>query len=190
MIFFTSDTHFGTSGLKLPVKRNWSSIEAMDNELIKNWNDRIHPYDTVYHLGDFSKKQDYDTVKSYLDKLNGKIILISGNHDSKYTDETKALFFEFHYHQFELVIEKNELFVLNHCPMVEWNKSHHNSYHLFGHCHGVVDVPGKAWDVGVDNNNFIPLSIDTVRRIMGERPDNSNYVNRNDDKLFDYSRFY
>jgi len=62
--------------------------------------------------------------------------------------------------------------------MLEWNKSHHNSFHLYGHVHGVVDNIGKTWDVGVDNNNFTPISLDEIREIMKNRPDNRNFLKK------------
>lgn len=185
-IFFTADTHFGHNKVRIPVERPWQNKEEMDSALIQNWNSKIQPNDIVYHLGDFAKNQEYENVKNYLRQLNGKIILISGNHDVKFSDSTKRLFFEFHKHQYELCVSVYELYILNHCPMLEWNKSHHNSFHLFGHCHGVVDNIGKAWDVGVDNNKYFPLSIEEVRTIMTTRPDNKNYRKR--DNLFDFSK--
>ena len=48
----------------------------MDRDLICRWNRTIAPDDIVYNLGDVSFNP-----KRYVDKLNGKIILIQGNHD-------------------------------------------------------------------------------------------------------------
>jgi len=177
-IFFTSDTHFGHEKIKIPKERHWNSAIEMDTDLIYNWNNVVKPNDIIYHLGDFSKNQSYDTVKSYVKRLNGKIIFISGNHDWMHDTQTKQLFKEYHTHQYELHISKTELYVMNHCPMYEWNKSHHNSYHLFGHCHGVVDNVGKTWDVGVDNNNFMPISLDEILIIMKNRPNNRNFLDK------------
>lgn len=62
----------------------------MNSTLIKNWNDRVRPEDTVFHNGDFCFKNSAGgkageglTHKStyYADKLNGNIIYIKGNHD-------------------------------------------------------------------------------------------------------------
>lgn len=176
--FFWSYTHLGQEKITIPKERPFNSAKEMDQVLIQNWNSIVSPNDTIYHLGDFSFNQSYQVVESYLKQLNGKIILISGNHDEKFDDKTKRLFSDFHKHQYELQIAERELYVLNHHPMLEWNKSHHNSFHLFGHCHGVVDNVGKTWDVGVDNNNFFPISLEEIRDIMKKRPDNRNFFNR------------
>lgn len=185
-IFFTADTHFGHRKVTIPKERPFETAEEMDAILIQNWNQLIKPNDLVYHLGDFAKNQEYENVKKYISQLNGNIILISGNHDSKFEERTKLLFHEFYKHQYELFVSDYEYYVLNHCPMFEWNKSHHNSYHLFGHCHGVVDNIGKTHDVGVDNNNFFPVHIEDIREIMKKRPDNRNYIKR--DINFNYSK--
>ncbi len=177
-ILFTADTHFGYPKIRIPKERPFETAEEMDSVLIHNWNSVVKPNDTVYHLGDFSLNQSYEIVKYYLKQLNGKIILISGNHDWRFDTQTKLLFEDFHKHQYELYIAEKELYVLNHCPMLEWNKSHHNSFHLYGHVHGVIDNIGKTWDVGVDNNNFTPISLDEIREIMKNRPDNRNFLKK------------
>jgi len=62
--------------------------------------------------------------------------------------------------------------------MLVWDKSHFNSWQLFGHSHGMLSLAGlgKQFDVGVDNNDFYPVSFDQLLGIMKERPDNSNYI--------------
>ena len=81
-IFFTSDTHFmHTNILKYCPGRKWASVEEMTEGLVTNWNARVTADDVVYHLGDFAMggKQNV-ALRS---RLNGKIILIKGNHDYK-----------------------------------------------------------------------------------------------------------
>lgn len=85
--FFTSDHHFGhTNILKYEdtLRRNahggrFQSVADMDTYLVDQWNATVSPDDTVYHLGDISYK--YATIEQVLPFLNGKIILITGNHD-------------------------------------------------------------------------------------------------------------
>ena len=51
-IFFTSDHHFGHTNILKFCNSPFNSIEQMNEELIKRWNEKIGPDDEVYHLGD------------------------------------------------------------------------------------------------------------------------------------------
>ncbi len=76
-VWFTSDTHFAHRNVIEFCKRPFASIEEMDEEIIRRWNERVEPGDRVYHLGDFAFG-DHDP---YLSRLNGMKNLVIGNHD-------------------------------------------------------------------------------------------------------------
>jgi len=78
-IFFVSDTHFGHSNIIQFCDRPFASVEEMDYNLIKNWNEKVPLDGLVFHLGDFGWG-GYQEYKKIRDQLNGKIILIKGNH--------------------------------------------------------------------------------------------------------------
>jgi len=176
-IYFTADTHFGHKNIIKHCNRPFKSINEMDEILIENWNKKVKGNSLVYHLGDFAWVLSFN----YLKRLNGRIFLILGNHDNsslkiewgwrkgefKHFVGIRALR--------EVKILKNKI-VLCHYAMRTWNKSHHNSWHLFGHSHGTLSPIGKSWDVGVDNNNFTPLHYDEIAEIMEKRPDNPNLI--------------
>jgi len=96
MIYFTSDLHFGHSNIMkfYPRFRSFSGVEAMDRVLIRIWNERVNPCDTVYKIGDLSFHKDMQTSISIFSKLNGKHVLVLGNHDEaikKNKDELLAM---------------------------------------------------------------------------------------------------
>lgn len=72
-------THFGHSNIIQFCDRPFASVEEMDYNLIKNWNEKVPPDGLVFHLGDFGWG-GYQEYKKIRDQLNGKIILIKGNH--------------------------------------------------------------------------------------------------------------
>jgi calcineurin-like phosphoesterase family protein len=75
-VYVISDPHFGHSNMAL--KRGFDSSEAMDNFIIAQWNQTVSKRDVVYLLGDITmEKGDY----SILDRLNGSIRVVLGNHD-------------------------------------------------------------------------------------------------------------
>lgn len=80
-IWFTSDTHFGHIKDFLWSPRGFNSIEEHDEVVIKNWNELVNPEDEVYHLGDVMLNDNEHGLKC-INRLNGKIHLIVGNHDT------------------------------------------------------------------------------------------------------------
>ena len=80
--FFISDCHFGHSGA---VDFEPSRAEAMEDDevesqeemMIRRWNSVVDMEDLVVIAGDFAFKG----ISEYASKLNGRKILIRGNHD-------------------------------------------------------------------------------------------------------------
>jgi calcineurin-like phosphoesterase family protein len=79
-----SDTHFGHENILTfePIRNTTMRIDGYENHdqwLIDNWNSSVKPDDVVLHLGDFAFKMIQDVQHL----LNGRKILILGNHDRK-----------------------------------------------------------------------------------------------------------
>lgn len=147
--FFTSDNHFGHKAIKrfCPDTRHGSDWKEMNELMIQIWNKTVRPNDTVYTLGDFSFMSTEDTIK-VLQRLNGRIHLILGNHDHWVNTESKTYFESVgHYNELKMGVKKVVMF---HYPIVEFNKMHHGAYHLHGHTHGNYTHPGRGFDVGID----------------------------------------
>lgn len=152
--FYTSDTHFGdTRALELS-KRPFFSVEQMDWMMIKNWNNTVHPCDTIYHLGDFGNQE-------VLNYLSGTINFVYGNYerDGKYViDETL----------FNRVYKRGCLhsdLILCHEPLFgkDYIQTHSDiKGALFGHIHGRQKIKEFGIDVGVDGNNYTPVSQEEV----------------------------
>ena len=172
-VFFTSDTHFCHKNILKYCNRPYSSVEEMDRELIKNWNSVVGPDDYVFHLGDFCFAGS-DKWKEIISQLNGHIILIKGNHD--HMSET-ALKNMFEHTSYEMSIEIDKIRVyLNHYPFLTYAGPYKKApiYQLFGHVHSNKNMTGKdkgrlnflfstQYDVGVDNNNYTPVSWETIK---------------------------
>lgn len=170
VIFFTADHHFFHANIIRFCNRPFCDVEEMNEVLISKWNSKIKEGDIVYHLGDFVWGK-ISHVEHMLDCLNGKIVLIQGSHDNnaikiahRFVNITP--FLEIH--------EGGHHITLCHYALRVWPRSHYGSLHLYGHSHSRLEPVGKSWDVGVDNNNFEPLSLDEVLEIMKKRPPNPN----------------
>lgn len=141
-------------------------IEQHDEELIKRWNSKISNKDTVYILGDLSFYSGTKT-NEILKRLNGKKILIRGNHDNMFLNDKK-----FDKSLLEEIVDYKEIrsegytFILFHFPISVWNLSHKGAIHLFGHIHSnettvhpLKEFQDKQYNVGVDIHNYYPVSI-------------------------------
>lgn len=144
----------------------------MNSALIENWNNLVKDDDDIYILGDFAFK-GASFVVELLEKLKGKKYLVKGNHDKFVMQE------EFDQSQFVWIKDYFELkyedkyFILFHFPILEWNGMYRNSYHLHGHQHNYYDynilqkrTNRKLYDVGVDANNYAPVSIEYILKFF------------------------
>ena len=80
-IFFTGDLHFGHANVIAFDNRPFKTVEEMDAELIRRWNNKVGKADLTYVLGDMIWKARNDDAPELIKSLNGQIILIKGNHD-------------------------------------------------------------------------------------------------------------
>ncbi|MCP4441640.1 MAG: phosphoesterase [Aureispira sp.] len=173
-IFFTADQHFGHKKILEYANRPFSTIDEMDEELIKRWNQKVSPEDEVYHLGDVGLCSS-GKLRKILNRLNGKIYLIKGNHEK--SAEACHTRFEWVKDYHELVVEDpdaargTQLLVLFHYAMRVWNAGHWGTYHLYGHSHGSLpdDPNSRSFDVGVDCHDYAPVSYEEVKAIMNKK---------------------
>lgn len=158
-IFFTSDMHLGHKNIIRLSDRPFDSLEEMDEEIIRRFNSRVGPQDTVYDLGDTYFKNP----KNYLGMLNGNIIRIKGSHDHD-IEQPRMLVIK----PKDLLDEYGEQIsiTLCHYPMRSWEKSHYASWHLYGHHHGMLLSYGLSFDVGVDCWDYYPVSLEQVKEKM------------------------
>ena len=174
--FFTSDTHFGHANIIKLNNRPFSNVEEMNEKLVENWNSVVSDNDTVFHLGDFAFGGS-TLWNSIIPRLKGKIYLIIGNHDRKnlrqgYMDKFVAVV-----PQMQIQIEKKSIY-LNHYPFLCYGGTYRNPedtvWQLFGHVHSGPGSTGAdverlkylfptQYDVGVDNNDYKPVSFQQIK---------------------------
>lgn len=176
MKFFTADLHLNHKNIIKYCNRPFNSVHDMNDAIINNWNQKVTANDEVYILGDCS----FSNSRYLLNSLNGIKHLVIGDHDSDVLNQASNCFrkieplmnLHFDYNGKDISI------TLCHWCMRVWRKSHFNSWHLYGHSHGKLSPIGKSWDIGVDCNNFTPLSLEDVIKIMENQPDNSNFIGK------------
>lgn len=173
-IFFTSDTHFGHKNVIQYCNRPFSSIEEMDETIIANWNSVVRPSDTVIHLGDFALGGK-GTIPAYLDRLNGHILLMKGNHDRPRSFwrqfEGKVDVLDYGYQMGIALQDHKDIHgvIFSHRPM-ELNKIPVGYLNFHGHIHSTptnrkYNVLPHI-DVGVDYWGFTPVTMRTILDTM------------------------
>lgn len=208
--WFTADTHYYHANIARYTHRPFIQPGDLDDEgmwrtkeigrtrakemteaMIKIHNALVKPEDTVYHLGDFAFG-GVTEITSLLRRLNGHYRFVWGNHDkamhdfaaeqSKHSDLQHKI--EFLDTLAEICIEGHNI-VLCHYPLYRWNRSHHLSWMLHGHCHytlpeskkeGLPLTMGAILDVGVDGNQFKPYTFTEIKLIMQTKT--SHYTNK------------
>lgn len=162
-----------------PAFRNYTNMEEMNEALIALWNNTVKKDDTVYNLGDFSMAANIKKIVPIAKRLNGKHILILGNHDhairrnrDELTSELKDdgnLIFESIKEYGYLRLPEGE-FALSHYPMAGWEGQQHGSIMLHGHLHDYIsEVQGKILNVGFDLHGKL-LSLDEILEFVKDLP--------------------
>lgn len=160
--FLVADTHFGHLGSTKFLcddgskMRPWDSVEEMDEALVDNWNKVVGRKDRVYHLGDVAINR---RALPILNRLNGRLVLIKGNHDifklsdyTPYFDDIRA------YH----VLDK---FILSHIPIHAESKARFRG-NIHGHLHQRKMADPWYRCVSVEQTGFAPIAFDEVRDSM------------------------
>lgn len=176
MNYFISDTHFGHERILTHDNRPFLSIEEMDNEMIKRWNNRVTKQDTVYILGDFSW---YNAAKSIeiLKQLNGRKRLIKGNHDRIHSAEFKKCFESIKDYD-EIKLDGQKI-ILCHYSIPFYNSHYYGAIMLHGHTHNShehqmelviekklnqLDMPCRFYNVGamLPYMDFTPRTLEEI----------------------------
>ena len=159
MRYFTSDLHFGHRNIIDYAKRPFSSTHEMDEHYIRMWNNKVRSNkDIVYVLGDFSML-GREKTREILKRLNGRKILIIGNHD----DQTPRKHFEdgwYDVYQYKYIELGGYKVLLTHKPPEEWSfiRKVYNIFSkitkdivLCGHVHTMFFIRDNVINVGIDN---------------------------------------
>ena len=188
-IFFVADTHFLHGNIIKYCNRPWlrpgdvidgewvseeiKRERTMENDetIIERWNSRVKEGDTVYHLGDFAFTRLPSQTDEIIERLNGSIYLVRGNHDKTEVVKARGFAWVGEKYQGKMVnVCGREIFISHYSHRV-WDKSHHGVWHCHGHSHGTLpDDPNiMSMDVGVDAHDFYPWSIDEISEVMSKK---------------------
>lgn len=196
-LYLTSDAHLGHANIAifcdrpvvLPEDLNddgwWVSREAaiqcakrMDEWIISRMNSRIKPEDTVIHVGDFCNKGRNVGVEGlrnkaeyYEDRLNGKWIFVTGNHDGNNGLKSTIDFMK-------MRMGRKQVFIRHH-PVYDYGEIPEDTdFCAVGHVHEkwqyrfIEGTYIPNINVGLDAQGYYPVRLDELvgqyHRIMNK----------------------
>ena len=161
--YVCADPHFSHPRLfKFSWRANiFRDPDEYDEFMVNSWNKVVKKGQTVVIIGDYAYK---DHAK-WLNRLNGKKILVYGNHDSMGQD--KLNLFTGVYPMYMKNIKGQEVFFF-HYPCKAWPNANKGSWNLYGHTHGRErEYPRNTqFDCGVDVWGYIPIPWEVVEMKM------------------------
>lgn len=160
-VFFIADLHFGHKNiLKFAEgKRQGATIEEHDEWIIAQWNSVVMPRDQVYLLGDVAFGSE--NLRK-LERLNGQIHLLPGNHDTGAIDKYEGLVCN--------VISARKfrgMFWISHIPIHPSCLQDRFCVHGHVHQHSLKDL--NYINVSVEAVNGIPVSLEEINKIITDR---------------------
>jgi calcineurin-like phosphoesterase family protein len=187
MIHFLSDPHFGhTRILEFEPRRRevlGATIEEHDEALLKRINSRVRPEDVLIITGDFSMDS---WIRHYRDKIACRTVhLVLGNHDKKSVTYYYSCGFQMVCTEKVMKIA-NEYVRIRHHPYRkpwwrtafpwQWKEKDRikrprdlGGFLLHGHTHSHgARINGRQINVGVDFNNYYPVSMREIESIMSK----------------------
>ncbi len=200
-VLFTSDTHFFHKAVIDYCDRPFRTldgqldVEAMNAALVDNWNAAVAPGDTVYHLGDFAMGPREHLAPTRA-KLNGRIVLIKGNHDRSKSAMLEAGFDEV-YNSLTLPGQGVTVY-LRHIPPKEHDDhefgrmydarltrepNEYYDYFLCGHVHTAWRRRGNVINVGVDVWGYRPVRLEELLAATDEASDTTDKNAVNDESI-------
>jgi calcineurin-like phosphoesterase family protein len=187
--FVISDTHFGHTNSWEKFKcadgsplRPFTSNEEMDEAMVERWNAKVKPEDTVYHLGDVVINRKH---MHHVGRLNGRKILVRGNHDIFKDADYAEVGFE-QIHGCRVFVDK---FIMSHIPLHPDCVTDRFRVNVHGHLHGnqimrqhsipelshTQEPDPRYLCVSVEHTNYTPLHFDEVETLIQARWKETGY---------------
>lgn len=164
--YIISDLHLGHGNIIGYCSRPFDGVREMNNEIVSRWNETVSEDDQVILLGDVELDEVRSTA-SWIEELNGNIMLIRGNHDGGVGQNFPAH-----------VVESCELFHGRFRFYCEHQPLDMGGWQLHGHVHNndvttypFVDPYEQRVNVSSELLDYTPLLMDELIYILerGER---------------------
>jgi len=150
------DPHYWHGNVIEYSNRPFKDVYDMNKQLIKNHNKVVKSEDKVFILGDFALCNK-EKAKEIVSKLNGKLILIMGNHD-------RARNINWWYDvgfseviKYAIIVNGN--IILSHEPVEDIQPPFYN---IHGHIHEKNLFGDRYCNVSVEQIDYQPVNLDLL----------------------------
>ena len=158
--YIIADPHFGHKNIIEYESRPFVNVNEMDNRMIELWNMTVYKNDLVYILGDFTLSRRKEIITNLLNKLNGRKILIMGNHDTRKPKDYVECGFEVATRK-PMMVEPGV--ILMHEPFYDSSYIVNNYIYFYGHVHNnhsIMDSYPNCMCVSVERIGYTPIDLD------------------------------
>lgn len=146
MRYYIADLHFYHGAMNDRMDcRGFSNMEEMNEYMIGKWNGKVRENDEVVIIGDLSWGNAEETSQ-LTRRLNGRLYLIQGNHDSFVSKTTMDMSRFVWVKPYEELYDNKRKVVLCHYPIICYNGQYRldengnpRTYMLYGHVHDTQD---------------------------------------------------
>lgn len=169
-IFFAADHHFFHQGVLnftrkdgVTKLREFSCVEQMNLHMVTRHNAVVRTSDTVYFLGDVMLSTSAEKMLSVIPRMNGRKILIKGNHDIQKLATYAQVFSDVR------AIHGLDGLVLSHVPLhptslTRWGTNVH------GHIHDQDLADYRYYCVSMERlDNYAPISLSQLKCKIAEK---------------------
>lgn len=165
--YLISDLHLDHRNIIDYCDRPFTSLEEMNETLVSNWNQQVAEDAQVIFGGDLTIPWTGTRPVEWLDRLNGDVVFVRGNHDDPEVVTTR------HHHRFEC---SGCRFHCVHRP--EETPDQWPGWVIYGHHHNndpgefpFLDPVQRRINVSVELIDYRPLALETLVTLMdrGER---------------------
>lgn len=167
MNLYSADLHLGHFNVIKHDGRPYSSVEEMNNALIRNHNEMVSNSDDIYWGGDLFFREK--NPEQYLKRLNGIKHLVIGNHDKYWLKDKELRKYFVEISDILHVKDGDKTIAMCHYPMVEWDGYYRGTWHIYAHIHNnlneayeIMRHKEKALNAGCMLTEYRPVTFEEL----------------------------
>ena len=153
--WFISDTHLGHENIIQYCNRPFTCADEMDEYMVDQWNKCVGKYDRVYHMGDVAINRK---KLSILERLNGKKVLLKGNHDIFPLEDYLPYFEDIRAYK----IMPAHGIIFSHIPISEYQFSARFKWNVHGHTHEFRLPDERYFNACVEWTRYKPIRLGEI----------------------------